>query len=193
MTRTVDDSPVRHLEREDRAPSAAGTDYAAAVRPIAAQSEIRTDDAGLTAGPVTIEANGVELPAYRAMPAGGSRLPVVLVVSEISACTRTSPTWRGVSRSAATSRSRRSCSAQGDARATTTSPGCSRRWWAHAGPQVMADLDACVAWAAAYGATLAPGRHRFCWGGRLTGCTARTAGREGRLAGTASSSGRSRR
>ena len=43
----------------------------------------RPTPTGLEAGAVTIDSNGFAMPAYRAMPAGGERLPIVLVVSEI--------------------------------------------------------------------------------------------------------------
>jgi carboxymethylenebutenolidase len=58
--------------------------FALAVQPIAAQTAITTDTAGLTAGEVQIPAkDGKTMPAYRACPAKGSSFPVVLVVEEI--------------------------------------------------------------------------------------------------------------
>jgi carboxymethylenebutenolidase len=56
--------------------------FALAVRPAGAQT-ITTDTQGLEAGEVKIPAAGGEMPGYRAMPAGGKNLPVVLVVHEI--------------------------------------------------------------------------------------------------------------
>lgn len=56
--------------------------FALAVQPVSAQT-ITTDTNGLTAGEVKIPAAGGEIPAYRAMPAGRSNLPIVLVVQEI--------------------------------------------------------------------------------------------------------------
>ena len=50
--------------------------------PVAAQT-IKTDSDGLTVGEVTIPVGDFKMPAYRAQPAGKTRLPVVLVVSEI--------------------------------------------------------------------------------------------------------------
>ena len=61
---------------------AAGT-FAAAVRPIAAQTVIHTDDKGLVAGEIKIPVADGEMPAYRAMPDKGKKFPVVLVVHEI--------------------------------------------------------------------------------------------------------------
>jgi carboxymethylenebutenolidase len=56
--------------------------FALATQPISAQT-ITTDTEGLTAGEVKIPADGGEMPAYRAQPAGRTNLPVVLVVHEI--------------------------------------------------------------------------------------------------------------
>lgn len=58
--------------------------FALAVQPIAAQTAITTDTAGLTAGEVQIPTrDGKSMPAYRACPAKGGKFPVVLVVEEI--------------------------------------------------------------------------------------------------------------
>lgn len=57
----------------------AAAGFALAVQPIQAQTVITTDDAGLTAGDIMIGST----PAYRAMPAGGKQVPVLLVVHEI--------------------------------------------------------------------------------------------------------------
>lgn len=56
--------------------------FALAVRPVSAQT-ITTDEEGLTAGEVKIDAAQGSIPAYRAKPAKGKNLPVVMVVQEI--------------------------------------------------------------------------------------------------------------
>ena len=56
--------------------------FALAVQPVSADT-ITTDTEGLTAGEVRIPVEGGEIPGYRAMPAQGRNLPVVLVVQEI--------------------------------------------------------------------------------------------------------------
>ncbi|MGH2397963.1 MAG: dienelactone hydrolase family protein, partial [bacterium] len=56
--------------------------FALAVQPVTAQT-IVTDATGLTAGEVKIPTGDGEIPAYRAMPARGNSLPVVLVVQEV--------------------------------------------------------------------------------------------------------------
>ena len=63
--------------------AALGSGFAAATLPVAAQSVIKTDSAGLTAGEIEIKVGGVSVPVYRAQPAGKTGLPVILVVSEI--------------------------------------------------------------------------------------------------------------
>jgi carboxymethylenebutenolidase len=63
--------------------SGLATGFALAVQPVSAET-IQTDSKGLTAGEVKVKApDGVEIPAYRAMPEKGDKLPVVLVVQEI--------------------------------------------------------------------------------------------------------------
>lgn len=56
--------------------------FAFAVSPVSAQTII-TDEKGLTAGEVLIDTANGSIPAYRAKPAKGKNLPVVLVVQEI--------------------------------------------------------------------------------------------------------------
>ena len=60
-----------------------GAGFAAAVRPIAAETLVQTADRGLIAGEVKIPVKDGQVPAYRAMPAKGTNFPVVLVVQEI--------------------------------------------------------------------------------------------------------------
>jgi carboxymethylenebutenolidase len=57
--------------------------FALAVQPVAAQTVITTDTAGLEAGEVKVPVRDGEMPAYRAMPAKGKDFPVALVVQEI--------------------------------------------------------------------------------------------------------------
>ena len=56
--------------------------FALAVRPVAAET-ITTDTQGLEAGEVKIKTADGEMPAYRARPVQGDKLPTVLVVQEI--------------------------------------------------------------------------------------------------------------
>jgi carboxymethylenebutenolidase len=59
------------------------TGFALAVQPVAAQTVITTDTAGLGAGEVKVPVKDGEIPAYRAMPDKGGPFPTVLVASEI--------------------------------------------------------------------------------------------------------------
>jgi carboxymethylenebutenolidase len=63
--------------------SSIATGFALAVQPVCAQTMIVTDTRGLSAGMIEFRARDGDIPAYRAMPAGGRNLPVVLVVQEI--------------------------------------------------------------------------------------------------------------
>ena len=78
------ESPTRppDLTRRDFVRATVGSGFAAAVLPVTAQT-IKTDSTGLTVGEVSIPVGAFRMPAYRAMPAGMSNLPVVLVVSEV--------------------------------------------------------------------------------------------------------------
>ena len=76
-------TPTRDFNRRDFVRTTVGSGFAAATLPICAQTVIKTDAAGLTAGTVSIDVKGFKMPAYRAAPACKTRLPVVLMVSEI--------------------------------------------------------------------------------------------------------------
>jgi len=75
-------SPRAEWTRRDFVGCALAAGFALAVQPVSAET-IVTDNAGLTAGEVRIPVRGGEIPGYRAMPAGGKDLPLVLVVQEI--------------------------------------------------------------------------------------------------------------
>src|SRR6476469_6504340 len=91
MTHTTDDfaslvpaTPLSgDLDRRAFIKTALGTGFAAAVLPVCAQPMIKTDTSGLTAGTITVKVNGQEVPVYRAQPEGKTDLPIVVVVSEI--------------------------------------------------------------------------------------------------------------
>ncbi|MES3012316.1 MAG: carboxymethylenebutenolidase, partial [Pseudomonadota bacterium] len=56
--------------------------FAIASNPVLAQA-VTTDSKGLVAGEVSITVADGKVPAYRAMPAGPGKFPVMLVVQEI--------------------------------------------------------------------------------------------------------------
>ena len=74
--------PKTEYSRRDFVMTSLASGFAAAVLPVSAQT-ITTDSKGLTAGEVKIPVKDGQVPGYRAMPAGGKNLPVVLVVQEI--------------------------------------------------------------------------------------------------------------
>jgi carboxymethylenebutenolidase len=57
--------------------------YTLAAGPVAAQTVVQTDSAGLTAGDIKIPVSGGEMAGYRAKPASGANFPVVIVCQEI--------------------------------------------------------------------------------------------------------------
>lgn len=75
--------PAEPFTRRSFITTAVGAGFALAVQPISAQTVIKTDAEGLLAGEIMVPAADRELPGYRAMPAGGSKLPTVLVIHEI--------------------------------------------------------------------------------------------------------------
>ncbi len=146
--------------------------FAAAVAPagpLLAQT-ITTDATGLTAGEVKIPVAGGEVPAYRAMPAGRTGLPTVLVVHEVfgvheyirDVCRRFAKQGRLAVAVELFAR-------QGDPSKYTSVPALFDEVVSRvADAQVMADLDAAAAWAAGHGGDPARlGITGFCWGGRI--------------------------
>jgi len=151
--------------------AALGVGYAASALPIMAQTVIKTPTDGLTAGEVSIDVKGFKMPAYRAMPAGGKNLPVVLVLSEIFGVhEHIADVANRFARAGYLAIAPELFVRQGDAQ----SYGEMAKLIAEViskvpDAQVMADLDATVAWAGANGGDLGRvGVTGFCWGGRQT-------------------------
>ncbi len=175
MHSTELDRPVdtTDLSRRDFVRAAVGSGFATAVMPVTAQA-IRTDSTGLIVGEVTIAVGDFKLPAYRAMPAGKSaadKLPVVLVISEIFGVHEyIADVARRFAQLGYLAIAPELFVRQGDAQ----SYGEIGKLIAEVvskvpDAQVMADLDACVAWANANGGDAARlAITGFCWGGRIT-------------------------
>lgn len=162
--------PTRAFTRRDFVRTSVGSGFAAAVLPVTAQA-IRTDSAGLTAGDVTIMVGDFKMPAYRAMPAGKTGLPVVLVISEIFGVHEyIADVARRFAKRGYLAIAPELFVRQGDAQ----SFGEIAKLIAEViskvpDAQVMADLDATVAWASANGGNASKlGVTGFCWGGRIT-------------------------
>lgn len=150
--------------------AALGTGFAAAVLPVEAQHVIRTDTAGLTAGPVTLAIGGQEVPVYRAQPAEGRNFPVILVVSEIFGVhEHIADVARRFAKQGYLALAPELFVRQGDAHNAPSIADLMKNIIAKVpDAQVMGDLDACVAWAADHGGdTGRLGITGFCWGGRI--------------------------
>jgi carboxymethylenebutenolidase len=150
--------------------AAMGTGFAAAVMPVMAQSVVKTDTAGLTAGQVTLNVNGQQVPVYRAQPEGKANLPVILVVPEIFGVhEHIADVARRFAKQGYLALAPELFIRQGDAKAYTSVPELQKEIISKVpDEQVMADLDACVAWAKQNGGnTEKLGITGFCWGGRI--------------------------
>lgn len=158
---------ARDSRREMLAKVATG--FALAAQPISAET-ITTDTSGLVAGDIQIPAEGGKIPGYHAMPASGSNFPVVVVVPEIfglhehikDVCRRLAKVgYHGIAFEP--------FSRHGDVTKLSDFGQIREIVGKQADRQVMADVDATVAFAKAGGKS-DTGRLAitgFCWGGRI--------------------------
>nr|WP_312759238.1 dienelactone hydrolase family protein [Pulveribacter sp.] len=147
-----------------------GAGYAAAAAPVLAQAAIRTPAEGLVAGTVHIEAQGFQVPAYRAAPAGRTGLPVVLVVQEIFGVhDYIADVCRRLAHAGYLAIAPELYARHGDPRQYTETARLMSELVAKVpDAQVLSDLDATVRWAGANGGNLDKvGITGFCWGGRI--------------------------
>lgn len=164
-------TPSRDFTRRAFVRTSVGSGFAAAVMPICAQTTIKTDTSGLTAGEVTIPVGDFKMPAYRAAPAGKASAPVVLVISEIFGVHEyIADVARRFAKAGYFAIAPELFVRQGDA----ASYGEIAKLIAEVvakvpDAQVMGDLDASVAWARGQGADASKvAVTGFCWGGRIT-------------------------
>jgi carboxymethylenebutenolidase len=151
--------------------AALGVGYAAAAAPIMAQTAIKTPTTGLIAGEVTIDVKGFKMPAYRAAPAGKTGLPVVLVISEIFGVHEyIADTTHRLAQAGYMAIAPELFVRQGDPNEYGELAKLQSEIIAKVpDEQVMGDLDAAVAWAAANGGNADKlAITGFCWGGRIT-------------------------
>jgi carboxymethylenebutenolidase len=151
--------------------AALGSGFAAATLPVAAETVIKTDDAGLVAGEVTVMVDGQAVPVYRAQPAGKKNLPVILVISEIFGVhEHIADVARRFAKLGYMALAPELFVRQGDPRKVASIAELQKEIIAKTpDAQVMADLDAIVAWAAKNGGDIDRlGITGFCWGGRIT-------------------------
>ncbi len=149
--------------------AALGVGYVAAAGPVMAQTALKTPADGLVSGEVMIDLQGFKLPAYRSAPAGKSKLPVVLVVSEIFGVHEyIADVTRRLARQGYLAIAPELFVRQGDPNEFGEIARIQSEIIAKVpDAQVMGDLDACVAWAAKNGGdTDKLAITGFCWGGR---------------------------
>ena len=151
--------------------AALGTGFAAAALPVVAQTVIKTDTKGLSTSTVAIEVNGQEVPVYRAQPEGKSDLPVILVISEIFGVhEHIADVARRFAKQGYMALAPDLFVRQGDPGKVSNIADLMKQIVSKTpDAEVMADLDACVAWARRNGGDVGRlGVTGFCWGGRIT-------------------------
>lgn len=148
-----------------------GAGYAASVLPVMAQSVIKTPTDGLTTGEITVDVKGFKMPVYRAQPASKTRLPVVLVLSEIFGVHEyIADVANRFARAGYLALAPELFVRQGDAQSYGEIAKLQAEIISKVPDgQVMGDLDAALAWAGANGGDLSKvAVTGFCWGGRQT-------------------------
>ena len=162
--------PKTDMTRRGFVMTALATGFALAVRPVSAET-IATDADGLTAGEVTIPTRDGGLPAYRAMPARGGPFPVALVVQEIFGVhEHIKDVCRRFAKLGYLAAAPELYARQGDvSKLSDINDIITKVVSKVPDAQVMADLDATVAWAQQSGSgdTRRLGITGFCWGGRI--------------------------
>jgi carboxymethylenebutenolidase len=163
--------PRTSLSRREVMVTTLATGFAAATHPVAAQTMITTDTAGLEAGEVAIKTASGDIPAYRAMPAAGGPFPVVLVVQEIFGVhEHIKDVCRRLAKAGYMAIAPELYARQGDVSKLKSIDEIRPVVAKVPDTQVMGDLDAAVAYAKASGkgATERLAITGFCWGGRIT-------------------------
>jgi carboxymethylenebutenolidase len=162
--------PKIEVDRRAFVVTTLATGFALAVQPVSAQT-ITTDTTGLEAGEVQIPTQDGRMPAYRAMPAGGKSLPVILVVQEIFGVhEHIKDICRRLAKLGYLAIAPELYARQGDvSKMTDISAIIAKVVTKVPDAQVMSDLDATVAWVkkSGEGDTSKLGVTGFCWGGRI--------------------------
>jgi carboxymethylenebutenolidase len=171
MKKDNSDKSAPVLDRREFFAASIIAGFALAVQPISAQTVIKTDSEGLTAGEVQIPVSDGEIPAYRAMPdKKGKKFPVVLVIHEIfgvhehiqDVCRRFAKLGYMAIAPALYAR-------QGDVKSIASVQELARDIFGKIpDTQSMSFLDSTVAWAKKNsGNTKKLSITGFCWGGRI--------------------------
>jgi carboxymethylenebutenolidase len=157
--------------RRDFVAGSLATGFALAAGPICAQTMIKTDTEGLTAGEIKIPTKDGGIPGYRAMPAQGTNFPVILVVQEIFGVhEHIKDVARRFAKNGYMAIAPELFYRQGDVSQLKDNKEIIAKVVSKVpDSQVMSDLDAAVAWAAKNGGDVKRlGITGFCWGGRIT-------------------------
>jgi carboxymethylenebutenolidase len=157
------------LTRRTMLMSALSTGFAAAVRPVAAQT-LTTDTTGLEAGEVKVPTADGEIPAYRAMPTAKGPHAVVLVVQEIFGVhEHIKDVCRRFAKHGYCAIAPELYARQGDVSKYTDYRDIMSKVVSKVpDAQVMSDLDASARWADGHGGDAKRvGVTGFCWGGRI--------------------------
>lgn len=163
-------APAQSWSRRGFVVSGLGAGFALAMQPTLAASAISTPATGLVAGEVAIAVADGELPAYQARPEARGPHPVVLVVQEIFGVHEyIKDVCRRVAHAGYLAVAPELYARQGDPRRYASIPEIQSEIVARVPDrQVLADLDACTAWAVAHGGdSAALAITGFCWGGRI--------------------------
>ena len=163
--------PENNFSRRGFIVTSLGAGFAASMLPVSAQTITTTAD-GLVAGEVKVPTKDGDMVAYRAMPATGTGFPVVIVVQEIFGVhEHIKDVCRRFAKLGYFAISAELFARQGDVSKMTEIPKIVSEVVSKVpDAQVMADLDACVAYAKASGRANADklAVTGFCWGGRIT-------------------------
>jgi len=162
--------PKAEVTRRGFVMTALATGFALAVRPVSAET-VATDANGLTAGEVKVPTSDGSIPAYRALPARGGPFAVVIVVQEIFGVhEHIKDVCRRFAKLGYLAVAPELYARQGDVSKLSDINDIVTKVVSRVpDSQVMADLDATVAWAKQSGAGNVQrlGITGFCWGGRI--------------------------
>jgi len=164
--------PQRAIDRRQVLTVSLAAGFAAAVRPLPAQSAIVTSAEGLLEVDIRIPVSDGEIPGYRAMPETGGPFPVILVVHEIFGVhEHIRDICRRLAKVGYMAIAPNLYARQGDVSEMTDIKEIIAKVVSKVpDAQVMSDLDATVKYAASSsdGDTSRLGITGFCWGGRIT-------------------------
>jgi carboxymethylenebutenolidase len=160
--------PSIPFDRRSFLVSSLAAGFTMAAGPVMAQTAIKTDTQGLTAGEIKVPTPDGAMPAYRAQPAGVANPPVVLVVHEIFGVHEyIKDTCRRLAKLGYLAVAPELYARYGDASQLKNVQDAMALAAQAADAQVMRDLDACMAWAKANGGNVDRlGITGFCRGGR---------------------------